>query len=207
MHNIFSFTGGYAAGTVMGQDSTDINIDDNCFFGQTDVDQGAGAAFEETTGIFVVNTATTTTITSNSFKTLEKGVFFRNIDGSDNSVLAENCFAYNSIAVKTEEKSFFDEFGPNNLYNNHIDYQIKYSGISQLTTIFGSVTPNPPAPAPLCNVAKMSQKLLVPPTKPFGGYCPCVHLKLTEVPSMSPYASPNQNKGKKGNKKRKSNNS
>jgi len=46
------------------------------------------------------------------------------------SAFEENCFAYNSIAVKIVEKSNFDELGPNKLYNNHVDYQIKDSGTS-----------------------------------------------------------------------------
>jgi len=49
-------------------------------------------------------------------------------------------------------------------------------------------------------VSKKSQYLFVPPTQPFGGYCPC-QLLVTEMSSMSPSASPTKKVKKKGKKK------
>ena len=45
------------------------------------------------------------------------------ITENKSSELEINCFAYNNIAVDIENEINFDEFGPNNIYNDQVDYQ------------------------------------------------------------------------------------
>jgi len=212
--NIFSLVGRYSLGIYLSPGSKDINIDNNCFFGPTDVNPGADAALEGSRAICVVDPTTTmTTITNNSFNTLDNGVYFLSIDGSDNSVLEENCFTNNKIALNFEETlkmheygpnndyfdqlellelKFINEFCPNNFYYNQDDYLIQDSVVPCILASLGGVIPNPPAPAPPC-IGKKSKKLFVPPPKPFDSFCPC-GLNFTEVPRASPSASPNNGK-------------
>jgi len=127
---------------------TETNIVDNCFFGPTDDDLGATAAIESTLGISLLDVLpTTTTIEGNSFNTLLYGFVFASNEGNGDNVFKENCFAYNNLAISIEEIKNFHDFGPNNLFNNQIDYYFTErldDGTPILTTkIAGSFTQSP----------------------------------------------------------------
>jgi len=105
---------------------TEIDIDDNCFFGCTNLDQSAkaDASLLNTVGTCVVYPDTSTSIiTDKLFNTQANGIQIVTITEDKISELEINRFAYNNIAVDIENKINFDEFGPNNLYNDQVDYQ------------------------------------------------------------------------------------
>jgi len=57
------------------------------------------------------------------FNKQANGVQIVTITENKSSELEINCFAYNNIAVDIENEINFDEFGPNNIYNDQVDYQ------------------------------------------------------------------------------------
>lgn len=176
---------------------TETNIVDNCFFGPTDADLGATAAIESTLGISLLDVLpTTTTIEGNSFNTLLYGFVFASNEGNGDNVFKENCFAYNNLAISIEEIKNFHDFGPNNLFNNQIDYYFTErldDGTPILTTkIAGSFTPNPPAPAPFCSGSKKSSKLVVLPPQPFWWILYLSAIEADTGAKLEPICQPHQ---------------